>query len=105
LGASSTKVRDGDIDAWSWTGRDANIPALTMEDVVTSVGVVIANGEAGAIPTPAVKTVFPSGFVGASGSEDGQDLLTYLAGVGAVLVVAGTALVAIRRRRRVDNAA
>lgn len=105
LGASSTKVRDGDIDGWSWTGRDANIPSLTMEDVAQQAGVVTANGDVDDVPTPAVKTVFPLGYVGTSDSDDDQNVATYLAGVGAVLVVGGVAVVAMRRRRRLDEAA
>ncbi|MEA2511007.1 MAG: hypothetical protein QOJ59_494, partial [Thermomicrobiales bacterium] len=33
LGASATKVRDGDVDGWSWTGGDPGLPALTLADV------------------------------------------------------------------------
>jgi hypothetical protein len=29
LGASGTRVRAGDVDAWEWTGGDATLPALT----------------------------------------------------------------------------
>jgi hypothetical protein len=105
LGASSTKVRDGDIDGWSWTGHDANIPSLTMDDIVNLAGVTAAYGEAVGEPTPAVKTVFPPGYVGTADSEDDQNVATYLAGVGAVLFVGGVAVVAIRRRRHLDLAA
>jgi hypothetical protein len=105
LGASSTKVRDGDIDGWSWTPRDANIPPLTMDDLVHLAEVTTATDDAGGEPTPAVKTVFPPGHVGTADSDGAQDVATYLAGIGAVLVVGGAAVVAIRRRRQLDDAA
>lgn len=105
LGGSSTKVRDGDIDAWSWTGHDANIPALTIVDIVHLAGVTEEVGEADGAPTPAVKTVFPPGYVGTADSGDDQDIVTYLAGVGAILLVGGVAVIAIRRRRYPDEVA
>lgn len=33
LGASSTLVADGDIDGWSWTGDEANLPAVTLAEI------------------------------------------------------------------------
>lgn len=33
LGASSAVVEDGDIDGWSWTGDEANLPAVTLAEI------------------------------------------------------------------------
>jgi hypothetical protein len=34
LGASATKVRDGDVDFWSWTGGEATIPVINLSRVI-----------------------------------------------------------------------
>lgn len=39
LGASSSRVRDGDIDGWVWTSRDPGLPLLTIDVVRTRMGV------------------------------------------------------------------
>jgi hypothetical protein len=38
LGASSTMVKDGDVNGWSWTGSAANLPAVTMEEIAHRAG-------------------------------------------------------------------
>lgn len=38
LGASSTMVKDGDINGWSWTGSAANLPAVTLEEIALRAG-------------------------------------------------------------------
>ena len=35
LGASSATVRDGDITGWSWTNGEANLPAITLDEIAT----------------------------------------------------------------------
>src|SRR6478735_7292611 len=39
LGVSSAKVHDGDVDGWSWTGHDPGLPALSLGDVRSRMGV------------------------------------------------------------------
>jgi hypothetical protein len=105
LGASATKVRDGDVDGWSWTGHDPGLPPLTISDVARLAGVeaspVAVAGESQ--PTPAVRTIYPPGM-GPVDTEDGQDAIAYLAGAGAIAVVGGAAFVAARRRSRPERA-
>lgn len=33
LGASSARVRDGEIHGWSWTGTEPNLPAVTLGEI------------------------------------------------------------------------
>jgi hypothetical protein len=104
LGASATKVRDGDVDGWSWTGHDPALPPLTVQDVARLAGVPATPETAAADPTPAVRTVYPPGMEPA-GADDDQDAIAYLAGVGAVAIVGGAAFVVARRRTRPERAA
>ena len=105
LGASATKVRDGDVDGWSWTGHDPALPPLTLQDVARLAGVpATPESAAASAPTPAVRTVYPPG-IGLAESDDGQDTIAYLAGAGAVAIVGGAAFVAARRRARPERAA
>jgi hypothetical protein len=106
LGASATKVRDGDVDGWSWTGHDPALPPLTISDVARLAGVEAtpASVAGAAQPTPAVRTVYPPGM-GPVESDDGQGTIAYLAGAGAIAIVGGAAFVAIKRRTRPRRAA
>jgi hypothetical protein len=101
LGASATSVRDGDIDGWSWTGRDPALPPLTLVDVARLAGVTTSSGStiATSLPTPAVRTVYPPGMVPVA-AADRQGAVAYLAGAAAVAVVGAGAFVAARRRGR-----
>jgi hypothetical protein len=107
LGASATKVRDGDIDGWSWTGHDPALPQLTIDEVARLAGVAATPaatlGNTGQ-PTPAVRTVYPPGM-GPTATDHGQGTATYLAGGAALAVVGGAAIVAVRRRARLERAA
>lgn len=38
LGGSGTQVRNGDIDAWVWTGTDANLPAFDLTQLAGLAG-------------------------------------------------------------------
>jgi hypothetical protein len=108
LGASSTKVHDGDVDGWSWTaGHDAGLPPLTLADVARQTGVPATpagGGSAGTLPTPAVRVVFPEGVVPPT-DGDGQGPVTYVAAAGALAAIGGGALFAARRRSRTERAA
>ena len=107
LGASATKVRDGDIDGWSWTGHNPELPPLTIADVARFAGVTASPaatpGDAGQ-PTAAVRTIYPPGM-GPSATGDSQGTTVYLAGAAALAVVGGATIVAVRRRARQERAA
>lgn len=96
LGASATKVRDGDIDAWSWTGTDPNLPALTMNELARRAGAdpsMLENNE-DVVPA-AVRT---------EGGETGRELPAgALRGGIAIGVVGAVALLAVWRSRRVGR--
>lgn len=38
-GPSSRTLRDGDVDGWSWTAGDANLPDVTIDDIAAANGV------------------------------------------------------------------
>jgi hypothetical protein len=78
LGASSEAVRDGDITGWSWTNGEANLPAITLDEIA-------ARAEANAITPPAP-------------SVDVIDWRTY-AGAGVILVAIGGGAIVLSRRR------
>ena len=101
LGGSATRVRDGDVDAWSWTGGEAGLPALSLADVVQAAGAAEDGTEAAG---PVRRTVYPPGAAPPE-PDSGQGWAAY-AGAGAVLVaIGGGALVAARRRRPGSEAA
>jgi hypothetical protein len=96
LGASGSVVRDGDVDAWSWSGTAAGLPALSLADVARLAG---ADPSASAA---AGRTVLPPG---ASPSPEAGSGWTTYAGAGAILAaIGGGALFAARRRATVPAA-
>jgi hypothetical protein len=98
LGASSTKVRDGDIDGWSWTPKAPNLPALTLTEIAKRAGAPAeASVTAGTVPTAAVRS---SPGTTASDQNTRQSWLTIAGGALLLLGLAGAALVAIRRARQ-----
>lgn len=105
LGASATKVRDGDIDGWSWTGRNPQLPAVTIDDIAELTGAG-AEQPAGSsdVPAPKVATVVPPGYLNSGRDADDQDLRTYLAGGVIIVVAVGAAVVGMRRRSPSDTA-
>jgi hypothetical protein len=88
LGASAGKVQDGDIDAWVWTGKPPELPALTLDDIRARTGPPQGN-------EPAVYTTAT-----ASGDE-GNSSQQWLIGGGmiAVAVIAGGTMVVLRNRQ------
>ncbi len=98
LGASSTKVRDGDIDGWSWTPKAPNLPALTLTEIAKRAGAPAEESvTAGTVPTAAVRS---SPGTTASDQNTRQSWLTIAGGALLLLGLAGAALVAIRRARQ-----
>lgn len=102
LGASSTKVRNGDIDGWSWTAKEPNLPALTLEEIARRAGydgTSFSGASAGE----------PGAALSREGDgpprNDGQGAAIY-AGAGALLAAAaGLVAFVTLRRRRVGGAA
>jgi uncharacterized protein (TIGR03382 family) len=101
LGASSTKVRDGDVDGWSWTPLDAGLPALDLEEVANLAGYdwksfdSVSPGEPGSVLHRE----------SAVDEDDAQSTAIYL--TGAAILLAAVVLVAVlasRRRRHVRRA-
>ncbi|HET7092374.1 MAG TPA: hypothetical protein VFI22_02825 [Thermomicrobiales bacterium] len=97
LGASATRVRDGDIDGWSWTAGAAMLPALTLDALRRLAGVdEAAAAPAGdAIPTAAVREV-PAGEDRPAAPTPGWPVY---AGAGAILLAIGGAAWGANRRR------
>ena len=93
LGGSATRVRDGDIDGWSWTGGDADLPAVTLADVA---GVVGADPDA---PGATARTVLPDGVGSASQPGATQDWPVYAAAAGIVAAIGAGAAYGVHRRR------
>lgn len=88
LGASASKVQDGDIDAWVWTGKPPTIPSLTFNDIVEKTG--DANG--------LEPVIFTSG---AAEDADPDSMNQLLIGGGMIVlaVTVGGSLVLLRNRR------
>jgi hypothetical protein len=56
LGASASKVHQGDVFGWSWTASEPGLPSLSGADIAT-----LAGGGGGKDSGPAVRTVLPDG--------------------------------------------
>jgi hypothetical protein len=100
LGASSTKVQDGDLDGWSWTPDEAGLPALSLEDVAHLAGY---NGSAFDEAAPGE----PGSALhreGAPPADDDQPVEAYLAGGGLLMVALALVVwLALRRRRQLGS--
>jgi hypothetical protein len=100
LGASSTKVQNGDIDGWSWTPKESGLPPLTLEDVARLAGYNGAsfNGVSLGEPGAALHRE------GDTAADDEQSLAVYLAGGALLLAACGTAgFLAWHRRRMTEG--
>lgn len=93
LGASATRVRDGDVDGWSWTGGEAGLPALTLAAVAAAAGVA----EKAAPTEPMVRTLLPPGRA-APDQSAAQGWPTYAGAAGMLVAIGGGAIYGLRRR-------
>jgi hypothetical protein len=107
LGVSSTKVHDGDVDGWSWTAHDANLAALTVESVRKLIGT-----DANELTLPgdgtsvAVKREYDaSGKLRTSNASNAPSTGEVISGVAALVVLAGTGALIVRRNRRLIGSA
>ena len=93
LGASQSDVRDGDIDAWAWSGSEPALPALTMADLAgrLNAGTEAFDGSARAL------AVTVGGVPRSTEEARSRELAP-----AAVIIagVVGVGLFAIRRARR-----
>lgn len=94
-GPSAPVVENGDIIGWAWAGKTPALPSITMEQLIAETGAQPAvQAEGGKVPPAAVLTT------GQRPKRDGQPVGKYLAGGGALLLVAGLGGVAVWRSRR-----
>ena len=93
LGASSSKVEDGDVFGWSWTARDPALPALRPSDVASLAGAGDRPGD-----VPAVRTIVPEG-VSAVKNRSTPDARTTVAATMILVAIAASATTLARRRR------
>ena len=93
LGASSSRVEDGDVFGWSWTAGNPALPALPPAQIASLAGAVDR-----AATEPAFRTVLPDG-VAIMANAPAPDGPTTAAAAAILVVIAGSALaLAVRRR-------
>jgi energy-coupling factor transport system permease protein len=101
LGGSATRVHDGDVYGWSWTGDDPHLPAVTPEQLAQLAGAGDGTGT-----VPSYRTYLPEG-VGpaiAANPPDTREVATASALLAAI-GLAGLALYRRARRTRARNQA
>jgi hypothetical protein len=93
LGASSSRVEDGDVFGWSWTAGDPTLPALPAAEIASRAGAADM-----ATAAPVFRTVLPDG-VAIVVNVSPPDGPTTAAAAAILVVIAGSALaLAVRRR-------
>jgi hypothetical protein len=95
LGASSTKVKDGDVFGWSWTARDPGLPAAPAAEIALVAGGGVRQGN-----VPTVRTIMPAG-VSAAGNVATPDASTTAAAT-AILLFIGASAAGLAARRRAE---
>lgn len=94
-GASGAKVRDGDIDAWVWTGKDVDLPAITIDEIAKRTRADMASLD-DAASVPAAKVITEGDFE--LGNDD-HELRDQIGPTLVILAVAGFAVFWVRRRQ------
>jgi hypothetical protein len=51
IGAGNRVLHDGDVDGWSWTGGDSNLPPVTLEQIAGAVQSTNATPTLAPVPT------------------------------------------------------
>lgn len=98
LGASATKVHDGDLDGWSWTGRDPGLPAISLSQVASLVGAENMAPSDERISAPRKRTIEAPGAERAANRSDRSIVVTAV-GVGVLVLLTASLLVVVRRAR------
>ena len=101
LGASGSRVDDGDVLAWAWSAGSPVLPALDLNSVAAAAG--LDQNQLASIGQPDGSVA-----VVRSGVVDGNDPAStpaLIGGVGALIVLAGAGggLLLVRRRRLVPG--
>lgn len=52
VGPSSRRVRDGDVDGWSWTSGESGLPSTSIDEIAAQYGVDRSAGAEPTIPPP-----------------------------------------------------
>ena len=107
LGVSSSKVHDGDVDGWSWTPHDANLPAMTVDSVRDLIGAgenaleLPADGGSAAI----IREFDANGKLRTSSSSNAPSAGEVIAGIAALVMLAGAGGLIVWRNRRQSRSA
>lgn len=101
-GASAATVVDGDVDGWSWTGGEPNLPATSLDEIARLVGAG-PNRSGDADEPVLVRTIVPEGIVPSSPAPR-QGWQIY-AGALTLLTLSGAGtLLGLRRQRTLRQA-
>jgi len=98
LGASATKVHDGDLDGWSWTGHDPGLPAISLSQVASLVGAPEMASSDERIPAPRRRTIEAAGAERATNRSD-RSLVVTAVGVAVLVLLTASLLVVVQRAR------
>ena len=98
LGASASKVHDGDVFGWSWTAKNPALPALSAPGIAALAGAGDGEGS-----QPTVRTLLPEGVAAVAPAPAPE--LRSVAAAAAILVVIGGTGMALARWRRAEAAA
>ncbi|MFM8593633.1 MAG: hypothetical protein ACKOCK_04495 [Chloroflexota bacterium] len=90
LGASTSKVRDGDVDGWSWTAGEANLPLMSASEVAV---------KAGAGDDPGGVAVWREQPVPTRSAEVTRSTILGIGVIAVVAALAGFGIARIRNRR------
>jgi hypothetical protein len=95
LGASASKVHDGDVFGWSWTASEPGLPAFSGADIAQ-----LAGGGDGRGAVPVVRTVLPDGVASVVPAQAPDENTTVAA--TAILVTIGVVSFGLAQWRRSD---
>ena len=96
LGASATKVHDGDVFGWSWTGDEPGLPALPASEIAALAGAATDQGD-----SPAVRTLVPEGVAAVTAVP--PPLTRTIAAASLILAAIGGVGIVLACTRRRDH--